>query len=214
MIPRVADPRSSHRPRAGPHGFVAFQADGVTPVAYDPCRPIRYVMRPGAPPPAASSSSASAIARIAEVTGLEFVRDGASDEAATRDRPIHQPERYGDRWAPVLIGWETEAENPELAGDIVGEAGSAAVSLGAGPKVFVTGSVSWTPGGCWRSGSAPNGEATAGRSCCTNWVTWSAWRTWTTRTSSCTPRPGGDLVDFAAGDLNRARGPGSRDVRP
>ncbi|SDM83210.1 hypothetical protein SAMN05660642_03374 [Geodermatophilus siccatus] len=53
-----------------------------------------------------------------------------------------RPDRYGDRWAPVLVAWQTQGENPALAGDTVGEAGSLAVSLGDGPRVHVTGTVS------------------------------------------------------------------------
>ena len=35
----------------GVHTFATFQSDGVTPVAYDPCRPVHYVVRPDAAPP-------------------------------------------------------------------------------------------------------------------------------------------------------------------
>ncbi|WP_245160971.1 matrixin family metalloprotease [Blastococcus sp. CT_GayMR16] len=133
-------------PEGGPHTFVAFQADGVTAVAYDPCRPIHYVLRPDGAPEGGEDVVRSAIARMSEVTGLQFIEDGATDEPTTIDRPIYQPERYGDRWAPVLIAWETEEQNPALAGDTVGQAGSVAVSLGKGPRVFVTGTVSLDAG--------------------------------------------------------------------
>jgi hypothetical protein len=126
----------------GPYLFARFQADGVTPVAYDPCRPVHYVTRATSNPPGGDAIVRSALARVSEVTGLRFVDDGPSDEATTRDRAHFQPDRYGDRWAPVLIAWETEEENPDLAGDRVGEGGSVAVSLGDGPKVYVTGTVS------------------------------------------------------------------------
>ena len=80
------------------------------------------------------------------MTGLQFVHDGATDEPATRDRELFQPARYGNRWAPVLVAWETEEQNPALAGEIVGEAGSVAVSLGDGPRVYLTGTVSLDAG--------------------------------------------------------------------
>ena len=126
----------------GPHVFVTFQADGVTPVAYDPCRAVHYVLRPDSAPPGGEDVVRAAIARLGQATGLVFVDDGYTDEPLTSDRELFQPDRYGDRWAPVLIGWQTEAENPELASDIVGAAGSASVSLGDGPRVYVTGTVS------------------------------------------------------------------------
>jgi hypothetical protein len=129
-------------PEGGPHAFLAVQADGFTPVAYDPCRPVHYVIRPDNAPVGGEDAVHAAFARLSEVTGLRFRHDGGSDETTTLDRPIFQPERYGDRWAPVLVAWETEERNPALAGDTVGQAGSVAVSLGDGPRVFVTGTVS------------------------------------------------------------------------
>jgi hypothetical protein len=129
-------------PEGGPHGFTNFQDDGVTPVAYDPCRPVHYVLRPDSAPAGGEQIVHDAVTRLTEVTGLRFVHDGPTDEPPSADRAVFQPDRYGDRWAPVLIAWQTEAENPALAGDFVGEAGSTAVSLGDGPRVYVTGTVS------------------------------------------------------------------------
>jgi hypothetical protein len=126
----------------GAYAFVAFQADGVTPVTYDPCRPVHYVLRPDSAPVGGEDIVREAVTRLGEVTGLRFVYDGPTDEPLRSDRPVFQPDRYGDRWAPVLIGWQTELENPALAEDIVGEAGSTPVSLGDGPRLYVTGTVS------------------------------------------------------------------------
>ena len=133
-------------PEGGPHGFIAFQPDGVTPVTYDPCRPVHYVLRPDNAPAGGEEAVHSAFARLSEVTGLRFVHDGPSDEPTTLDRPVFQPDRYGDRWAPVLVAWETEEQNPALVGDTVGQAGSVAVSLGEGTRVFVSGTVSLDAG--------------------------------------------------------------------
>jgi hypothetical protein len=126
----------------GAYAFVTLQADGVTPVAYDPCRPVHYVLRPDAAPAGGEEIIHAAVTRLGQVTGLQFVYDGPTDEPMGPGRPVYQPERYGDRWAPVLIGWQTEQENPSLAEDVVGEAGSVQVSLGDGPRVYVTGTVS------------------------------------------------------------------------
>jgi hypothetical protein len=129
-------------PEGGPYGFVTFQTDGATPVAYDPCRLIHYVLRPDGAPAGGAEIVHAAIARLSEVTGLQFVDDGATDEAPSRDRQVYQPDRYGNRWAPVLIAWETEEQNPALTGDVVGEGGSVAVSLGDGPRIYLSGTVS------------------------------------------------------------------------
>lgn len=129
-------------PEGGAHAFVTFQTDGVTPVAYDPCRPVHYVIRPDSAPPGGEELIREAVARIGQVTGLQFVYRGATDEAPGPERELFQPDRYGGRWAPVLIAWETEEANPALAGDVVGEAGSVPASLGDGPRVLLTGTVS------------------------------------------------------------------------
>jgi hypothetical protein len=145
----------------GPHEYVSLQGDGVTPVAYDPCRTIHYVMRPDGAPDGGEEVVRSSLERLSEVTGLQFINDGTTDEPSTIDRPIFQPERYGDRWAPVLIAWETEEQNPALAGDTVGQAGSTAVSLGKGPRVFVTGTVSLDAGRMPEILAFRDGEETA-----------------------------------------------------
>ena len=133
-------------PGGGPYTFISTQTDGVTPVAYDPCRPVHYVIRPDGAPAGGEDVIRAAVARVSEVTGLQFVYDGGTDEPTTLDREIFQPARYGDRWAPVLIAWESDVANPALAGEIVGEGGSTAVSLGDGPQVLVTGTVSLDAG--------------------------------------------------------------------
>ena len=144
----------------GTYGFTTLQADGVTPVAYDPCRVVRYVLRPDGAPAGTEELVHGAVAGIAEATGLRFVYDGYTDEPLIEDRPVFQPDRYGDRWAPVLIGWQTEAENPALAGDVVGEAGSASVALGGRPRIFVTGTVTLDAGQLPALLAEPDGAAT------------------------------------------------------
>ncbi len=125
----------------GAHGFLAVQDNGVTPVAYDPCRPVHYVVRPDSAPAGGEEMVHAAMTRLSQVTGLRFVHDGATDEPPTPDRQPFQPGRYGDRWAPVLVAWSTAEQDPALAGDVVGQGGSIAVSLGDGPRVYVTGTV-------------------------------------------------------------------------
>jgi hypothetical protein len=126
----------------GAHAFVNVQQDGETPVAYDPCRPIHYVVRTDGAPPGGPGLVKSAAARLSALTGLQFVFDGPTDELPTPGRGPYQPDRYGDRWAPVLVAWQTEAENTGLAGDVAGLGGSVAVTPPGGPSVYVTGAVS------------------------------------------------------------------------
>ena len=121
--------------------FVAHQADGTTPVAYDPCRPIHYVIRQQGQPAGGEQIVTAAVLRVSQATGLRFVYDGATSEAPLRQRPSFQPKRYGDRWAPVLITWVTPNENPDFAADVTGLGGSAAMSRDGRPSAYVTGAV-------------------------------------------------------------------------
>lgn len=128
-------------PGGGPHVFMATQADGTTPVAYDPCRPIPIVMNERTMPSAATGLVTEAIDEISAITGLRFSVEGPTDEGATSNRPTYQPDRYGDRWAPVLIAWTDAQEQPDLAGNIAGVGGSAALEIGDSTRVYVSGIV-------------------------------------------------------------------------
>ena len=129
------------RSRSNSYRFMETQIDGKSPVAYDPCRPIHFVVRAQGAPIGGRQLITEAIARVASITGLIFIDDGDTTEAPDRRRSSFQPERYGDRWAPVLITWVTAAENPDFAADVAGEAGSVAFGREGTPRVFVSGSV-------------------------------------------------------------------------
>lgn len=126
--------------------FVARQPDGSDPVTYDPCRPIHYVVHEGHVPTGGEQIVHRAVARVEQATGLRFVYDGATDEPTVEDRPPFQQDRYGDRWAPVLIAWNTEEEDPRLAGAVAGVGGSSALEVPGQPQVYVTGTVSLDAG--------------------------------------------------------------------
>ncbi|MCL3860145.1 matrixin family metalloprotease [Actinotalea sp. K2] len=111
---------------SGSYAFLHTDDTGE-PVGYDPCRPIRYVVRPDGMPPSGQALLADAVTVVSEASGLEFVDVGVTDEAPTLDRALIQPERYGPGWAPVLVAWSDESEVAELAGNVAGVAGSAAV---------------------------------------------------------------------------------------
>jgi len=107
---------------SGPHAFNDLSADGVTPISYDPCQPIPYVVRPDGAPAEGDQLIDEALAMIVAATGLTFVDEGATDEAPSLDeRELYQYDRYGDRVAPVLIVWSNGDEAPELGSDDGGE---------------------------------------------------------------------------------------------
>ena len=100
----------------------------------------------------------SAVALVSKATGLRFVFDAATSEAPSRQRASYQPERYGDRWAPVLISWVTPSENPDFAADVTGEGGSTHTGLPNQPTAYVTGAVQLDAGKIATILKDPHGE--------------------------------------------------------
>jgi len=140
----AAHPRGTPAVPAFPgrsYAFLGLQDDGATPIAWDPCRPVHYVVRQAGAPAGGDQLIAEAVHQVSVATGLVFVDDGDTDETPLPDRRSFQPERYGDRWAPVLIAWQSAEENADFATDIVGQARSLSVRRGAGPEVYVTGQI-------------------------------------------------------------------------
>jgi hypothetical protein len=107
------------------------------PTRYNPCEPVRYVVNPDMSPPGAMEALDQAVAEVSKASGLTFEKVGTTTETvslrlpaeeqflyalpydteafadfyqAVYNRPSHQPQRYGDRWAPVLIGWSAFEE--------------------------------------------------------------------------------------------------------
>lgn len=119
--------------------FIAKQTDGRSPVAYDPCRPIHYVIRAQGAPAGGEQIVKDAVARVSQATGLRFVYDGDTSETPSRRRSPYQPGKYGDRWAPVLISWLTADENPDFAAGVAGQGGSSSVDVPDRPSAYVTG---------------------------------------------------------------------------
>ena len=128
----------------GGYAFSMTHEDG-SPVAFDPCRAIHYVVRPdGQPdgrPRAADAGRSRRSPRPPDCSSSTTApRRGA---AATRGAP-YQPDRYGDRWAPVLVAWSSAAETSMLADGVLGRAGPdssatggcAAMRLVSGLAVF------------------------------------------------------------------------------
>jgi Matrixin len=134
----VSAPRA---PGAAPGSFrfSARQPETDNPVTWSPCRPIHYVVRPDNAPTGGAQLIDSAFALIGRATGLVFVNDGETDEAPGEERDAYQPDRYGDRWAPVLVSWPTPDEVPDLGIDILGEAGALRVESADGTRTYVSG---------------------------------------------------------------------------
>jgi hypothetical protein len=104
----------------GSYTFVKTQDGGSErPVAWDPCEPIEYYLNDALEPRQAAGLIAEGIAEISAVSGLEFRALGTTDRAPWTDvqelRPTHDP---------VVIGWATPRDFPELHGRTAGGAAS------------------------------------------------------------------------------------------
>jgi hypothetical protein len=100
--------------------FLLTQRRSDEPVTFDPCRTIEYVVRDDGGPTNGLELIQQAVADTSEASGLAFEYVGETDESPAPPRSHYQPERYGDKWAPVLIAWSGPTETTALAGDVTG----------------------------------------------------------------------------------------------
>lgn len=123
----------------GAHEFLRIQ-DG-SPVRWDPCRPVRVVVAGAERMPEADPILREAIDIVSRATGLVFEIEGPTDEQPADDRAPVQ-DRYGDRWAPVLVAWTDPDTVTGLAGDVAGLGGPQSIAKANGSTdVYVTGGV-------------------------------------------------------------------------
>ncbi len=122
------------------YAFAALQDDGVTPVAWSPCRPVRLVVNEGDAPAGFRDAVEAVAAEVGAATGLVLVVEGTTTEAPVAERDAHQPDRYGDRWAPVLVAVADEDAVPYLEGRVAGVASTYRAAAG-GAWHLVSGAV-------------------------------------------------------------------------
>jgi hypothetical protein len=128
--------------RAAQPGFRFSRVDVATgrPVRYNPCEPIHYVIDGRVAPAGGIDQVHQAVHVVSEAAGLTFTFDGMTDESDFERAP-YQPARYGERWAPVLIGWHHLGENA-FSPTPLGDGGSVIRKNALGEPVYVTGSIS------------------------------------------------------------------------
>ena len=133
------------RSSGDPDDYAFLQLQGSNqPVRYDPCSPIRYVVNRSAAPEGAVADLERSIALFEQAMNVDFVSEGSTDEVATSDRRIYQPDRYGpNRWAPILFAWVPPDRLLQPNEQSVGSAGSAYVRNEDGELVYVTGTVTF-----------------------------------------------------------------------
>ena len=133
--------------RQGPYTFMGLGPDGATPVRWEPCKPIHYVVNAAGAPPGTDGLIERGLERVAAATGFSFIYDGPTTEEwkdiyYDEGRPLYQKDRYGDRFAPVLFDWGTSEEYPKSLGpDAAAIGGYQAVSAPDGAHVAVSGNV-------------------------------------------------------------------------
>ncbi len=134
----------------GSGGYRFIHVDGGTglPSRFDPCSPVSYVVNPAAAPPGGVADVQEAFRRAELATGIRFVYEGEVDEVPMRERTAHQPERYGDGWAPILVGWVPMApdEGERVHGAVVGWAAHAPVRNSRGQDLVTSGTIALDAG--------------------------------------------------------------------
>jgi hypothetical protein len=119
--------------------FIARDFDG-DPVRWNPCESVHYVVNVSQAPAGSLGDVQEAVRRISAATGIAFTYDGLTDEVLERRRDMIQVDRYGDRWAPVLVSWvdpDTSAVSFDSDGDVA--AGVASPFTPQGADVIVSG---------------------------------------------------------------------------
>lgn len=117
------------------HAFIATQRGSDEPVAWDPCREIRYEVNPEGAPPGWEALVEDGVAEVGARTGLELTFAGTTDD---RDFTERYDPNGGAR--PVLIGWADEDEVPDLEEDVAGIGGATYAEVG-GRRGYVSGMV-------------------------------------------------------------------------
>jgi hypothetical protein len=117
-----------------------LRSDG-SPVRWNPCEPIRWVLDADEAPEQAREALSLAMGRISAASGLEFSFAGHTDELPRRDRSLVVDGPEGRSWAPVLITWVPGDSTDLPLSDLErGVAVPVAVREGGEP-VFVTGQI-------------------------------------------------------------------------
>jgi hypothetical protein len=101
----------------------------------------------------------AAVAEVSAATGLRFEDGGLTTEPPDEERKAYQFDRYGDRWAPVLIAWATSAEIPDFAIDVAGKAGAVSILTASGDEAYVSGILFLDPAKIDQARAAFGGDA-------------------------------------------------------
>jgi hypothetical protein len=129
---------------SGIFAFLSSDDDGQ-PLRFNPCAPVRYTINPDGAPDGALADVHEAFRRAGAETGITFDYVGPTTEAHERiggaGRLSYQPNRYGDAWAPVLVSFATEDDEPVLDGNVLGYGGATSYWTSSSDPAYVTGEI-------------------------------------------------------------------------
>lgn len=120
------------------YSFFQVAADSCSPVRWNPCEPVHFVINPANAPPTGVADTREAFRRLAAATGMTYVDDGLTDESSRSNRAF-QPDRYPGRWAPILVHWMAGGRTQ---GDVQVVGGGFPTQVG---DVYVTGNLFLNP---------------------------------------------------------------------
>ena len=123
--------------KGAPEAVAVAEGSGDgTPVRWNPCRPINWVLNDDQGPDEAESLAIDAFERVATVTGLDFRYLGTTEETPVTNRATVLDDYGTTSWAPVLVAWT----RPSAATPLVDTDQALAIPV-AVEGVFVTGQI-------------------------------------------------------------------------
>jgi hypothetical protein len=94
------------------YSFMSETAPG-SPIRWNPCNTVHWVFNPANAPAGGLTAVQSAIARVAQATGLSFTYDGPTTATPTGSYLDAQSASAG--FSPLLVGWSTPSASTLLA---------------------------------------------------------------------------------------------------
>ena len=130
-------------PAEDPAGFRFLEVDARTgqPLRFNPCQTIEYVVNAEGAPAGGLSAVNAAVDQISKATGIAFVSAGITSERGLADRQNYQPNYYGDKWAPTLIGWLPLGQGAGAGHGFAGVGGPSRPVPSGNTWVYVSGKV-------------------------------------------------------------------------
>ena len=117
------------------YAFMSLQAGSGDPVGYNPCQSIEVAVNPQGAPDNWQELVTTSIEHVNSASGLRLRYVGTTTDRNFRSRATSA---FG-RQPPVLVGWATDEEVADLAGN-AGIGGSSSVTIGAKTQ-YLTGMI-------------------------------------------------------------------------